>query len=63
MNIRKRMWVIVEAAKPGDTASRTFDIAILAPIFLNVVAVILLLAPVAHDASTYFLWLISYYCG
>lgn len=41
MTIRKRVWEIVEAAKPGDRASRFFDIAILTLIFLNVVAVIL----------------------
>ena len=41
MNIRKRTWEIVEAAKAGDTASRIFDIAILALIFLNVIAVII----------------------
>jgi voltage-gated potassium channel len=41
MKIRKRTWEIIEAAKPGDTASRTFDIAILALIFLNVMAVII----------------------
>lgn len=38
---RKRTWEIVEAAKAGDKASRVFDIAILALIFLNVVAVII----------------------
>lgn len=41
MNYRKRIWEIVEAAKPGDKASRAFDIAILTLIFLNVVAVII----------------------
>lgn len=40
MSVRKRTWEIVEAAKAGDTASRVFDIAILALIFLNVIAVI-----------------------
>lgn len=40
MNIRKRTWEIVEAAKAGDTASRVFDISILSLIFLNVLAVI-----------------------
>jgi voltage-gated potassium channel len=38
---RKRIWEIVEAAKAGDKASRVFDIAILALIFLNVIAVII----------------------
>lgn len=41
MSIRKRTWEIVEAAKSGDKASRVFDIAILALIFLNVIAVII----------------------
>jgi voltage-gated potassium channel len=41
MNIQTRTWEIVEAANPGDTSSRVFDIAILALIFLNVVAVII----------------------
>lgn len=36
----KRTWEIIEAGKAGDTASRVFDVAILALIFLNVVAVI-----------------------
>lgn len=40
MNMRKRTWEIVEAAKAGDTASRVFDISILLLIFLNVLAVI-----------------------
>lgn len=41
MSFRKRVWEIVEVAKLGDTASRVFDILILALIFLNVIAVIL----------------------
>jgi voltage-gated potassium channel len=41
MNRKERIWEIVEAAKPGDTASRTFDIFILTLIFLNVIAVII----------------------
>lgn len=41
MNLRRRTWEIVEAAKPGDTASRVFDVLILTLIFLNVIAVIL----------------------
>ena len=45
MNIRKRTWEIVEAAKPGDTASRLFDSVILSLIFLNVIAVILSTVP------------------
>jgi len=41
MSLRRRTWEIVEAAKPGDTASRVFDVLILTLIFLNVIAVIL----------------------
>jgi voltage-gated potassium channel len=40
MNIRRRTWEIVDIAKPGDKVSRAFDIALLALIFLNVIAVI-----------------------
>lgn len=39
--IRVRTWEIVEVAKAGDMASRIFDIAILALIFFNVIAVII----------------------
>lgn len=38
MNLRQRTWEVVEAAKPGDQASRVFDVAILTLIFLNVLA-------------------------
>lgn len=41
MNFKQRTWEIVEAAKPGDTLSRLFDVSILTLIFLNVFAVIL----------------------
>jgi len=41
MNIKKRTWEIVEAAKTGDTPSRIFDYFILILIFLNVIAVII----------------------
>jgi voltage-gated potassium channel len=41
MNLRRRTWEVVEAAKPGDTVSRVFDILLLSLILLNVVAVIL----------------------
>ncbi len=40
MNLRKRTWEIVETARQGDSMSRTFDVAILTLILLNVVAVI-----------------------
>jgi voltage-gated potassium channel len=41
MRIKARIWEIIEVAKPGDIASRVFDIFILAIIFLNVLAIIL----------------------
>jgi len=40
MSIKNRTWEIVEAAKPGDLASKAFDCSILGLIFLNVLAVI-----------------------
>ena len=41
MTSRRRVWEIVEAARPGDVASRRFDIFILILIALNVLAVVL----------------------
>jgi len=49
--IRRRVWEIVEAAKPGDIASRVFDACILSLIFLNVVA--LIVATVGHVQREY----------
>jgi len=40
MNIKIRIWEIVEVAKEGDKLSKTFDIFILTLIALNVIAVI-----------------------
>jgi len=40
VNLRKRIWEIVEVAKPGDTWSRVFDLSILSLVLLNVIAVI-----------------------
>ena len=40
MNIRKKIWNILEPAKQGDTMSRVFDIFILSLILLNILAVI-----------------------
>lgn len=37
----RRLWEILEPAKPGDSASRLFDVSIIALITANVVAVIL----------------------
>ncbi len=39
--MRRRTWQIVEAARPGDTLSRWFDVFIIALILLNVVVVII----------------------
>lgn len=39
--IRRRIWEIVEVARPADHASRVFDISILTLIMLNVLAVVL----------------------
>ena len=41
MNLQKRIWEIVEVAKPNDITSKVFDVFILSLIFLNVAAVIL----------------------
>ncbi|RME92509.1 MAG: ion transporter [Verrucomicrobia bacterium] len=38
---RKRIWEILQVAKPGDFPSRVFDITILSLIVLNVLAVVL----------------------
>ena len=40
VSLRRRLWEVVEVARPGDRASRIFDSAILGLIVLNVVAVI-----------------------
>ncbi len=39
-SIRRRVWELVEVAKPGDTASHVFDIAIFTLILLNAIAVV-----------------------
>jgi voltage-gated potassium channel len=41
MNVRKRVFEIVEIAKPGDSLSKAFDIFIIILIALNVIALIL----------------------
>ena len=46
--IRKRIWEIVEIARPGDRASRVFDLTILSLIFLNVLATIVGTVPEIH---------------
>lgn len=40
-SVRRRVWEVVEAARPGDVGSRRFDLFILALIALNVAAVVL----------------------
>ena len=40
MNVRQRIWEIVEVARPDDNPSRVFDISILILIFFNVLAVV-----------------------
>lgn len=51
--LRKRVWEIVEIARPGDRPSRIFDLGIRALILLNVIAVVLETVPeldaIAHD--------------
>lgn len=41
MSIKRRVYEVLEVARPGDRLSRVFDVAILALIALNVVALIL----------------------
>jgi len=54
---RKRVFEIIEKAKEGDRASRTFDIFIMSLIFLNVFAVVLdTEADLASAYSIAFLW-------
>jgi voltage-gated potassium channel len=55
MKIRRRTWEIVEVAKPGDIASRVFDISILTLIFLNVLAVIVGSVPSVQERYATFL--------
>jgi voltage-gated potassium channel len=45
MVFRRRVWEIVEVARPGDRASRRFDLFILSLILLNVLAVIVETVP------------------
>jgi len=39
MNVKRRVWEILDVAKPGDIPSRVFELFIITLIFLNVVAV------------------------
>lgn len=49
MNIRHRVWEILECAKPGDTISRIFDITLITLIITNVMSVILDSVPKIHQ--------------
>jgi len=55
MSIKNRTWEIVEAAKPGDLASKAFDISILGLIFLNVMAVIVASVTSIQNQYSHFL--------
>ncbi len=58
MILRKRVNEIVNVAKPGDSASRVFDISILALIALNILAMILKsIQPLGDDYATVFYWI------
>lgn len=54
-SIRRRVWEIVEIARPGDHTSWIFDVAIRVLIALNVVGVVLETIPAVDDAAG--LWL------
>lgn len=41
VGLRRRVWEVVEAVRPGDVGSRRFDVFILALVALNVAAVVL----------------------
>jgi len=57
MFTKKRTWEIIEAARPGDTLSRCFDIFLLILIFLNVIAVIVgSVHSVQQKASAHLQW-------
>jgi voltage-gated potassium channel len=54
---QNRIWDIVEVAKPGDKASRGFDIVILSLIALNVIASILCtVASIGKQFGVFFHW-------
>ncbi|MEN9251408.1 MAG: ion transporter [Thermostichales cyanobacterium BF3_bins_165] len=52
--IRQRIWEIIEVAKPGDRASRIFDIFMFTTISLNVLAVILVTVESFAEYKLYF---------
>jgi voltage-gated potassium channel len=41
MNVKQRVWELLDVAKPGDVVSKVFDIFLISLILLNVIAVIL----------------------
>lgn len=56
MRLRKRLFEIIERAKPGDRASRLFDIFLVTLIVTNILAVILATVPSIDAALRGFLW-------
>jgi voltage-gated potassium channel len=55
--VRKRVWELLDVARPGDGASRVFDVFILTLIALNVLAVILAtVEPLGNRYRTFFDW-------
>lgn len=49
--IRRRVWEVVEIARPGDRPSWIFDVAIRVLIALNVIGVVLETIPVVNDVA------------
>lgn len=58
MRVRERTWEILEIAKPGDSASRAFDLAIRGLIALNVFSVIVETVPAVEASGG--LWLVRF---
>ena len=54
-SIRRRVWEIVEIARPGDRTSWLFDVAIRVLIALNVIGVVLETIPAVADAVGFWL--------
>ena len=56
MNYKKRVFEIIETAKPGDKTSRIFDLSLVALIVTNIVAVILSTVGSVQERFADFLW-------
>ena len=57
MKLRTRIFEVIETAKPGDRASRIFDIFLVVLIVLNILAVVLgTVASIQASLSTFFWW-------